>query len=366
MNISQKAKKITEACRFCWMCRHICPIGNATGRERNTARARALSLTLVERGAVGFDDDIIDNVYECSLCGACTNDCATGYDPAKFTKEARTDAALGGKMPPYVEKALDSIENYGNVYGKEDFCDCIKNLAEAHREKTDTLFFIGKNAIYNTADKAVKAAKVLENAGVKFTVLADEPSSGYDMDFLLGATDETKQTMIKCSEVVSEFKKVICYDPDDAKIFLHEFKEYGIASDAETVTFASECASLLKRGSVKLKKTDNEYTFQDPASLARDLDDTESARIIIDACGNNKEMLLNRKDTVIAGHSIMNLYMKDVMKLVSDGRWENAENVGAKCVVTACPSDYAALSAEKPDGIELKTLEEIILDNTEE
>ena len=46
--------------------------------------------------------------------------------------------------------------------------------------------------------------------------------------------------------------------------------------------------------------------------------------------------------------------------------WNNAENIGAECVVTACPSDYAALSAEKPDGIELKTLEEIILDNTEE
>ena len=49
MLISEKNKKTIDACRFCWMCRHICPIGNVTGRERNNARARALSLSMVER-----------------------------------------------------------------------------------------------------------------------------------------------------------------------------------------------------------------------------------------------------------------------------------------------------------------------------
>ena len=38
MNITEKAKNIIDNCRFCWMCRHVCPIGNATGLERNTAR----------------------------------------------------------------------------------------------------------------------------------------------------------------------------------------------------------------------------------------------------------------------------------------------------------------------------------------
>ena len=45
MLISQKSKEIIDSCRFCWMCRHICPIGNATGQERNTARARMLALS---------------------------------------------------------------------------------------------------------------------------------------------------------------------------------------------------------------------------------------------------------------------------------------------------------------------------------
>ena len=77
MNITEKAKNIIGNCRFCWMCRHVCPIGNATGQERNTARARALGASLVVRGASALKE-IADNVYECTLCGACTNNCVTG------------------------------------------------------------------------------------------------------------------------------------------------------------------------------------------------------------------------------------------------------------------------------------------------
>ena len=71
MQFTKRCQEIIDACRFCWMCRHICPIGNATGQERNTSRARALSLSLVMRDAAKLEADIVDNVYECALCGGC-------------------------------------------------------------------------------------------------------------------------------------------------------------------------------------------------------------------------------------------------------------------------------------------------------
>ena len=46
--ISQNAKKHADACRFCWMCRHLCPVGLATGKEINTPRAKGLLLSMVE------------------------------------------------------------------------------------------------------------------------------------------------------------------------------------------------------------------------------------------------------------------------------------------------------------------------------
>ena len=56
MNMSEKCKQHVDSCRFCWMCHHICPIGNATGHERSTARARALGISLVNRGAIELDE----------------------------------------------------------------------------------------------------------------------------------------------------------------------------------------------------------------------------------------------------------------------------------------------------------------------
>ncbi|MEE1357282.1 MAG: hypothetical protein UHG68_06970, partial [Clostridia bacterium] len=64
MNFTQNTKHIIDNCRFCWMCHHICPVGNVTGQERNTARARAMTLSLIARGAAELTPDILDNMYE--------------------------------------------------------------------------------------------------------------------------------------------------------------------------------------------------------------------------------------------------------------------------------------------------------------
>ena len=109
MIMSEKAKQHVESCRFCWMCHHICPIGNATGHERSTPRARALGISLVNRGAIELEE-IMDNIYECAGCGACVCDCVTGWDPVMFTKEVRLEAALEGKLPEYINKLVRSEE----------------------------------------------------------------------------------------------------------------------------------------------------------------------------------------------------------------------------------------------------------------
>ena len=66
-----------DACRFCWMCRHICPVSNSTGNEGWTPRARGLMVSMIERG-LPYDGEIAEAMYHCTLCDACANDCATG------------------------------------------------------------------------------------------------------------------------------------------------------------------------------------------------------------------------------------------------------------------------------------------------
>lgn len=353
MKFSQKSREHIESCRFCWMCHHVCPIGNATGLERNTARARALGLSLVARDAIEYSDDIINNVYECSLCGGCMTDCVTGWDPVMFTKEARLGAALDGKLPEYIMNMISNLQEKGTIYG-----EVIENKIPAFAD-SDTLLFVGEAA---RAKGCVKnAVELLKKAGVDFAVLQDEPNSGYSMDFMVGAAAETKAVMEKCADTLSKYKKVICYDPADAKVMLREYKEWGIELKPQVVTFTAFVAELIRTGKLKLKKQKLVFTPQDSPLLARDLEETEPLREILSACGEVKEMLLNRQHTMLAGHSVMYQYMPEVIKKVAQNRWINAKNAGAKVLVTVSPAEHIALCETKPGDIELMTVEEAVL-----
>ncbi len=360
MYMSEKSKQIVDACRFCWMCRHICPVGNATGQERNTSRARALSLSLVNRGAAELTADIMDNIYECQMCEACTCDCATGWDPTYFTKEVRLQAALDGKTPDYINAIVDKVLETGNIYGVKELDADLAAAIKAHAAKEDIILFLGAEARYNVPTAAVNAIKVLEAAGVKFTVLADEPASGYALDWLIGAADETKQQMADCAAVLNEYKTVIAFDPQDAKAFVREYKEYDLKIGA-LATFTAFVAGLIKDGKLAVKNTGKAVVFQDPYQLARMLEETEEPRAIVAACATLNEMLLNRKDTVWAGGSFMAIYNPLVSELVSKERWTNAKNVGADTIVTASVSEYAALKATAPEGMNVISIEELVL-----
>ena len=344
------------------MCRHICPIGNATGQERDTSRARALALSLVERGAAKLSD-CIDDVYECALCEACTNDCATGWDPVKFTKEVRREAALDGITPEYVTKLIDNFDKTGNIYGKTEYCHCIDDESKELDKNADTLLYIGAEARYLAPKFAASAIKALKKSGVSFTVLsgADEPDSGLGLDTLVSDVDETKTATEKAAAVLNKYKTVIVLSPNDMKLFAREYKEWGVELKCKLVTLTAELASLVKDGKLAAAKSGKTVTYQDPAMLARELEETEPAREFIGAYADITEMLLNRKQTMLGGSLIMNEYIPDVMKLVAKNRIVNATDMGAKVIVTATPDEYKLLSENAPEGVEVIAIAELAL-----
>lgn len=359
MNISDKAKKHIDACRFCWMCRHVCPVGNATSQERNTSRARALGLSRVYRGTESLSMSV-DNLYECALCGACVNDCMTGWDPVFFTIECKTDACMSGFIPEYVEKMLENFEISGNIYGKE-----INPQISFKENKTDTLIFFGEDARYKAQSAIGDVTTLLENTGAKYTTLNNEVNSGNSLYFLTGKSAETFEQMKKCAKSLNAFKKVIVYDPADLKLFIREYKEFGIVLTVEIISFNEYLLQLFNGGKLKLKKSTNTYTLQDNFNYSRELDNAENARILLEKCGNLKDMYLNRKQTVFAGSLVMNEYIPETVKKMAQKRWENAISAESKILVTESPCEYVMLKSVKPDNIELKSFEQVIIDNIE-
>ena len=355
MEFSPKGRATIDACRFCWMCRHICPIGRATGQERNTARARALTLSLAVRGAAEETKELASSFYECALCGACSHDCATGWDPETFTLEARLSAAMDGKLPDGVARLLRNFAETGSVYGKTE---PLKEMPGLGRQ-SGTLLLLGEDARANGL--GAKAAELLERLGADFCVLPDEPSSGYSLWFLTGASAETKSVMERCAKALSGYRRVVCYDPADLRVLRREYGAWGVALAPETVSFPAYLAELLGEAGLPAARGTLSFTPQDSAALARSLGETEPVRRVLAACGEVREMLLHGEETVLAGNLIMRAYMPAAMEAVARRRWSDAQSAGARALVTESPAEYCALRAVQPDGIELLTLEEAVL-----
>ena len=357
MNITEKAKKIADSCRFCWMCRHICPIGNATGQERNTARARALGVSLVVRGATELKE-IADNVYECTLCGACTNTCMTGWDPKVFIQEVKTEIVLNGATPDYIARLLENYAQTGNVFGAET-CKCLDGL---YNTDSEIALFVGQDALYQSPESVKNAVALLNKAGVSVAFDKNQ-DSGSALWFLTGKTAETQNAAKACAERLNQYKTVVVYDPVDLKLMLHEYKEWGIEITAKLLSFNEYLLSLIESGKIVVEKSANEYSLQYNYAYARELDDSKTGRNLIVKVGVVKDMLLIGKEANLAGQLIMAQYLPDVMTQVAKDRWFNAKNMACKTVVTENPAEYVALKATCPDGYRVISIEEMILEN---
>ena len=190
------------------MCRHVCPIGNATGQERNTSRARALSLSLVTRGGAQFSPDMADNIYECALCGGCTNNCVTGWDPIIFTKEARREAALDGLLPAYISKLVENLNDTGNVYGETSLDSALAQEIGTLPKNSDTLLFLGQDARCKSPENAINAIKLLKKAHVDFTVFGKRARKRICMGLFNRRNLRNKRGNDKCRKT-SELQKII-------------------------------------------------------------------------------------------------------------------------------------------------------------
>ena len=354
---SDKSKNIADACRFCWMCRHVCPVGQQTGKEANNARAKGLFVSMYNRGTK-FDASMANAMWECVLCGSCTNDCATGYEPPVFIREARTKAIVEGLAPANVSKLYETMTETGNIYGvpqKDKMQNIMKEIAKPTQD-ADALLYIGEVAAIKTPDIAKAVIVLMKKAGVKFKVLADEPSSGAYLGDLIGFVEDVRQSGKRLSKAIDDSgaNKVVVIDPIDARIIKHEYAEWNIAPKAEVVTATSFIAELIKSGRLKPSKTELNATLHDAGALSRDLDETQPVRDILDAMGIDvKEMFLNRDLSRSSGGALFKQYMPNVAGLLAKARWDDAERAGVKTLITEAPGSYTALKDFVPDGMEI-------------
>lgn len=109
---------VIEACRFCFMCRHLATVANVSFREADTPRGVALVLDRVRRDPTRLGrPDFVECLYRNALSGACRTHCVSHYDEVGLVLAAREDVVAAGVVPAAVRALAATLERTGNPFG---------------------------------------------------------------------------------------------------------------------------------------------------------------------------------------------------------------------------------------------------------
>jgi len=358
---STEAKKHADACRFCWMCRHLCPIGLQTGRETNTPRAKGLMVSLVERG-YQYTTEMVADMYECCLCNACTNDCVTGFEPPMYIREARTMALVENLVPEHVRPVIDKLFATGNLFGAS-----MPEVNEALRRESGNLpatakvvLHLGVQTMVRMPSMVRSAVALFRKANIDFTILVDEAPSGCALGDMIGYTEEVRSVAAIAAGQINATgaETLVVLDPSDARLFKHEYPAWGCALVPNVVTATAYFNDLVSRGVLKPSPLGAmKVSFHDPCRLARDLHETEEARHLIEAMGLElHEMFLHGEMTKCCGGEVLKSHSPHLAAMTADGRWQDFSRTGADVLLTACPGCSDVLGCAVPPGKALEDL----------
>ncbi|MDD2461379.1 MAG: hypothetical protein WC328_04670 [Kiritimatiellia bacterium] len=201
----EKNLDVINACRFCFMCRHLDPVGNVTFREADTPRGRALICDRIRMDAANLSNaDFIDTLYRSALSAANRFHCVSSYDETGLVLAARKDIVEAGLAPVAVaalaktlEKAAFSVKGKGRALYFGPTPELYKGCATlTGGDPGKALAVLG----FEAASKKVFARfkKAVAASGCKTLVVA-EPSA---FEFLHGNVPGVK--VVHCAEVLKD------------------------------------------------------------------------------------------------------------------------------------------------------------------
>jgi heterodisulfide reductase subunit D len=362
------------ACMQCGYCKSVCPVYRETGWESLTPRGKVYLLKhliskdsvldkilgkkitdfLTSRGEISLEE-AMDKIYTCTLCSRCETICHVDIDFHEYWEEIRKWMVENKILPP--KNTIDMYNNIANKDFKNPFMEPSSKRDEWYRdeyklpEKADIVYFIGCVTSYHEYQTLLNTLKILTNAKINFTTLgADEMCCGA-INTMSGQWDnfediaEYNLKQIKkrgattvitgcpgCYRALKKYKKI------------SNFK-FELLHTTELI------AKAIEEGKIKFSKEFNEknlpIVYHDPCELGR-ISEYEgrgifdAPRYILKNIPGINEILEfpnNRMDSICCGGGGgLKAVNYDLTTDITIRKVEEAYNMGAKTIVSACPN----------------------------
>jgi Fe-S oxidoreductase len=359
-----------KLCFQCGLCDVVCP----WNRVRKFSMRR-----IVREAAFGLTDIESEDIWLCSTCGRCPQQCprdvrqidsgvalrriATEY--GVFPNTARPIRAVRGSLVGEgnpLNEARKNRANWAEGLGVKDFA-----------EGMEILYFPGCYLSYDARLKKVAraTANILNRAGVDFGILgAKENCCGES----IRKTGDEEVFRRLARENIKTFidhgvKKILVSSPHCYHTFKNEYPEFRV--NFEVVHISQYLRQLIQAGRLELKKEyAKKITYHDPCYMGRHNGIYDEPRESLKRVPGLelREMPESRQDSLCCGGGGGRIWMETAKgERFSDLRLAQAIDVGAEVLVTSCPYCIAnfedsRLTIGVADKIEIKDITEIIND----
>jgi Fe-S oxidoreductase len=380
-------KSLSDAytCTECGRCTDVCP-ANITGKKlspRKIIMDTRDRLEVVGKGVAKEGADFDDNkalwgdyispeeLWACTTCNACTNECPVDIDHVSIIMELRRYSSLEeASTPATLNGALTNIENNGAPwqFSAEDRLLWAEGLdvpvmadVFGGEKKVDYLFWVSSAGAFDDRYKKVVRSftKILNHLNVNFAVLGTEESDSGDVARRAGNEMLFQMQALMNIEVMNayEVKKIICCDPHDFNTLKNEYPDLG--GNYEVIHHTQFLQEQIDAGKLELGGdvfAGSTITYHDPCYLGRGNGVFDAPRAVLDSIPSVKvEMEKNRERSLCCGAGGGQMFKEAETgdKEIFIERTEQALKTGCNIVATACPFCMAMIS----DGIKYKDKE---------
>ena len=366
--IKEAGGEVFKLCYQCGKCDVVCPWNRVrTFSIRKIIREAAFGLTEIEG----------EEIWRCTTCGTCPNQCPRGVEQIELGVSLRRLASRYDVFPASVRAARTvraSLLTEGNPLEGErkNRADWAKDLSvKTFAEGMDVLYFVGCYPSYDPRLKkaATATADILNKAGVDFGILGTKENCCGESIRKTGAEEVFKSLARENIKTFIEHgvKKIIVSSPHCFHTFKNEYPEFMV--NFEVVHIAQYLFELINEGRLELtKEYGKKVTYHDPCYLGRHNGIYDEPREVLKKIPGLEliEMPDSRKDSLCCGGGGGRIWM-DTPKgeRFSDLRLKQAHEVGAEVLATSCPYcitmfEDSRLNLEYEEILEIKDITEII------
>ncbi len=357
-----------KLCYQCGLCDTVCPWN----------RVRAFSMRKIIRQATfGLTDIESEEMWRCTTCGNCPRQCPRGVAIIEAGVSLRRIATEYGVFPTPVSPVRGvsaSLLGKGNPLSEDR--DKRAGWAEGlsvkpFTEGMEILYFPGCYLCYDPRLKKVAraTARILNKAGVDFGILGSKENccgesirkTGDEELFKRLARDNIK-TFIDAG-----VRKILVSSPHCYHTFKNEYPEFKV--NFEVVHITQYLFELINEGRLELTgEYGKKVTYHDPCYLGRHNGIYDQPRQALKQIAGLElaEMPDALEDSLCCGGGGGRIWMETVKgERFSDLRLQQAVEVGAEALVTACPYcithfEESRLTLGDSESLEIKDITEII------